>query len=74
MICPALDNDDLRRGRPTTHKAYDEATAILVGDALLTYAFDVTADPATDPDPAIRARWSWRSRAPPALATWSAAR
>jgi len=52
---PALDNDDLRRGRPTTHKAYDEATAILVGDGLLTYAFDVTADPATDPDPAIRA-------------------
>ena len=43
---PALDNDDLRRGRPTTHKAYDEATAILVGDGLLTYAFDVTADPA----------------------------
>jgi farnesyl diphosphate synthase len=52
---PALDNDDLRRGRPTTHKAYDEATAILVGDALLTCAFDVTADPATDADPAIRA-------------------
>jgi farnesyl diphosphate synthase len=52
---PALDNDDLRRGRPTTHRAYDEATAILVGDGLLTYAFDVTADPATDPDPAIRA-------------------
>ena len=52
---PALDNDDLRRGRPTTHKAYDEATAILVGDALLTYAFDVTADPATDPDPTVRA-------------------
>ncbi|HLH12014.1 MAG TPA: farnesyl diphosphate synthase [Methylovirgula sp.] len=52
---PALDNDDLRRGRPTTHRAYDEATAILVGDGLLTYAFDVTADPATDPDPAVRA-------------------
>lgn len=52
---PALDNDDLRRGRPTTHRAYDEATAILVGDGLLTYAFDVTADPMTDPDPAIRA-------------------
>lgn len=51
---PALDNDDLRRGRPTTHKAYDEATAILVGDGLLTYAFDVTADPATHPDPAVR--------------------
>jgi farnesyl diphosphate synthase len=52
---PALDNDDLRRGRPTTHRAYDEATAILVGDGLLTYAFDVTADPQTDADPAIRA-------------------
>ncbi len=52
---PALDNDDLRRGRPTTHKAYDEATAILVGDSLLTYAFDVTADPVTHEDPAIRA-------------------
>jgi farnesyl diphosphate synthase len=52
---PALDNDDLRRGRPTTHRAFDEATAILVGDGLLTYAFDVTADPATHPDPAVRA-------------------
>src|SRR5579863_3593221 len=52
---PALDNDDLRRGRPTTHKAYDEATAILVGDGLLTYAFDVTSDPATHADPAVRA-------------------
>lgn len=52
---PALDNDDLRRGRPTTHKAFDEATAILVGDGLLTYAFDVTADPATHPNPAVRA-------------------
>ena len=52
---PALDNDDLRRGRPTTHRAYDEATAILVGDGLLTYAFDVTADPATHPDPTVRA-------------------
>src|SRR6185312_16563198 len=40
---PAMDNDDLRRGRPTVHKAFDEATAILVGDALLTLAFDVMA-------------------------------
>jgi geranylgeranyl diphosphate synthase type II len=40
---PAMDNDDLRRGRPTLHKAYDEATAILAGDALLTMAFDVLA-------------------------------
>jgi farnesyl diphosphate synthase len=51
---PAMDNDDLRRGRPTAHRAYDEATAILVGDSLLTLAFDVLADAATDPDPAIR--------------------
>lgn len=44
---PAMDNDDLRRGRPTCHKAYDEATAILVGDALQALAFDVLAsDPA----------------------------
>ena len=52
---PAMDDDDLRRGRPTTHKAYDEATAILVGDGLLTLAFDVTADAATHTDPAVRA-------------------
>lgn len=38
---PAMDNDDLRRGKPTCHKAYDEATAILAGDGLLTYAFEV---------------------------------
>ena len=52
---PAMDNDDLRRGRPTTHRAYDDATAILVGDALQTLAFDVLADERTDPDTAIRA-------------------
>ncbi len=52
---PAMDNDDMRRGKPTVHKAYDEATAILVGDALLTLAFEVVADPAWQPDPAIRA-------------------
>jgi farnesyl diphosphate synthase len=52
---PALDNDDLRRGRPATHKAFDEATAILAGDGLLTYAFDVMADPATHPDAGVRA-------------------
>jgi farnesyl diphosphate synthase len=40
---PAMDDDDLRRGQPTVHKAFDEATAILAGDALLTYAFDVVA-------------------------------
>ncbi|MFP6583055.1 MAG: farnesyl diphosphate synthase [Candidatus Hydrogenedentota bacterium] len=40
---PAMDDDDLRRGKPTVHKVFDEATAILVGDALLTMAFDVAA-------------------------------
>lgn len=52
---PAMDDDDLRRGKPTTHKAFDEATAILAGDALVTYALDVMADPATHADPLIRA-------------------
>ncbi|MEM7224251.1 MAG: polyprenyl synthetase family protein [Pseudomonadota bacterium] len=51
---PAMDNSDLRRGRATVHKAFDEATAILAGDGLLTEAFTVAADPATDPDPAVR--------------------
>ncbi|WP_377297276.1 polyprenyl synthetase family protein [Rhizobium sp. SGZ-381] len=44
---PAMDDDDLRRGQPTVHKAFDEATAILAGDSLLTYAFDVIAAPET---------------------------
>ncbi len=44
---PAMDDDDLRRGKPSTHKAFDEATAILAGDALHTRAFEVLADPAT---------------------------
>ncbi|RAI45904.1 geranylgeranyl pyrophosphate synthase [Rhodoplanes roseus] len=51
---PSMDNDDLRRGRPTTHKAFDEATAILAGDALLTFAFDVLGRPETHPDAAVR--------------------
>jgi farnesyl diphosphate synthase len=52
---PAMDDDDLRRGRPTVHRAFDEATAILAGDSLLTLAFDVLADEGTERDPAIRA-------------------
>ena len=52
---PAMDDDDMRRGKPTVHVAFDEATAILAGDALLTYAFDILADPVTDPDPTLRA-------------------
>ena len=49
-----MDNDDLRRGRPTVHKAFDEWTAILAGDALLTLAFEILSGPATHADPAIR--------------------
>jgi len=51
---PAMDNDALRRGRPTVHKAFDEATAILAGDGLLTFAFDILSRPQTHNDPAIR--------------------
>lgn len=53
---PSMDNDDLRRGKPTCHKQFDEATAILAGDGLLTYAFAVLADEATHPRPVIRTR------------------
>lgn len=52
---PAMDDDDLRRGQPTVHKAFDEATAILAGDGLLTYAFDIVADEATQLPPQRRA-------------------
>ncbi len=45
---PAMDDDDLRRGQPTVHRAFDEASAILAGDSLLTFAFDILADPATE--------------------------
>lgn len=52
---PAMDDDDLRRGKPTVHKAFDEATAILAGDALLTFAFELLADESTHADPRVRA-------------------
>ena len=51
---PSMDNDDLRRGQPTVHRAYDEATAILAGDALLTYAFDLLSQEEVHPDPLVR--------------------
>ncbi|MCJ7598576.1 MAG: polyprenyl synthetase family protein [Methyloceanibacter sp.] len=51
---PCMDDDDLRRGRPTTHIAFDEATAVLTGDGLLTLAFEIMSGPQIDPDPAIR--------------------
>ena len=53
---PAMDNSDLRRGKPTAHKQFDEATAILAGDALLTLAFEILADSRTHEDPAVRCR------------------
>ena len=51
---PAMDDDDVRRGRPTVHRAFDEATAILAGDALQSLAFAILADPATDADAGMR--------------------
>ena len=51
---PAMDNDDLRRGQPTAHKKFDEATAILAGDGLLTFAFDILSRRETHPDAGVR--------------------
>jgi farnesyl diphosphate synthase len=51
---PCMDDDDMRRGQPTVHKQWDEATAVLAGDGLLTFAFEVLADPDTHPDPQMR--------------------
>ncbi|MFC3050843.1 polyprenyl synthetase family protein [Kordiimonas pumila] len=51
---PAMDDDDMRRGQPTVHKKFDEATAILAGDALLTLAFEILASTDTHPDPYVR--------------------
>jgi farnesyl diphosphate synthase len=52
---PAMDDDDLRRGKPTVHKAFDEATAILAGDSLHALAFEILADERTHEDPFVRA-------------------
>ncbi len=51
---PCMDDDDLRRGKPTVHKAFDEGIAVLAGDALHALAFEWLADPATHPDPFVR--------------------
>ncbi len=71
---PAMDDDDLRRGKPSTHIAFDEATAILAGDALQTRAFEVLAEPDTHSDPrgalrtghgsGRRGRRAWHGRRP----------
>ncbi|WP_293968421.1 polyprenyl synthetase family protein [Sphingomonas sp.] len=52
---PCMDDDDMRRGRPTVHRAFDEATAVLAGDSLHALAFEVLAEPETHADPFIRA-------------------
>ena len=57
---PCMDDDDLRRGQPTAHKKFDEATAVLAGDALLTMAFEVLAEAATHPNAEVRCRLSAR--------------
>src|SRR5580693_4442817 len=51
---PAMDNDELRRGQPTAHRKFDEATAILAGDGLLTFAFDILSREETHPQAAVR--------------------
>ncbi len=53
---PAMDDDDLRRGKPTVHRKWDEATAILAGDGLQALAFEILAAPQTAPDPNIRCK------------------
>ncbi len=55
---PCMDDDDMRRGKPTVHKAYDEATAVLAGDSLHALAFEVISDPETHADPFVRAELS----------------
>jgi farnesyl diphosphate synthase len=52
---PCMDDDDMRRGKPTVHKAFDEATAVLAGDSLHALSFEILADEATHPDPFVRA-------------------
>ena len=59
---PAMDDDDLRRGKPTTHIAFDEATAILAGDALQALAFDILTRRAVHPDAAVRAELVAKAR------------
>ena len=57
---PCMDDDDLRRGKPTTHKAFDEATAVLAGDALQSLAFELIADAATHEDARVRCELTGR--------------
>ena len=67
---PCMDDDDLRRGKPTVHKAFDEATAVLAGDALQALAFELIADPETHADPSCGSSFcpNWLRR--PVLRAW----
>jgi farnesyl diphosphate synthase len=58
---PCMDDDDLRRGKPTVHRAFDESTAVLAGDCFHDLAFEIIADPATHEDPFVRAELAWRA-------------
>jgi farnesyl diphosphate synthase len=57
---PCMDDDDVRRGRPTLHKVWDEATAVLAGDALQSLAFEIITAPQSGIDPRVQARLAWR--------------
>ncbi len=71
---PAMDDDDLRRGKPTVHKKFDEATAILAGDSLLTLAFEILAHGDTHADAGVRSALVLELAKPPARTAWRAAR
>ena len=71
---PAMDNDALRRGRPTVHKAFDEATAILAGDSLLTFAFESSRGLKPTPIRRCASAWSARWRVLPGSAEWPGGR
>ena len=71
---PAMDDDELRRGKPTVHRAFDEATAILAGDALLTLAFELISQKQPIPTPRYASRWCGFSHAHPVSAAWPAAK
>jgi farnesyl diphosphate synthase len=71
---PCMDDDDLRRGKPTVHRAFDEATAVLAGDSLHALAFEILANPIPIATHLCAANWCRRWRWPVALKAWLAAR
>ena len=71
---PCMDDDDVRRGRPTVHRAYDEATAVLAGDALQTAAFDILLHEDTHEDAAVRCELAARLSMASGARAWPAAR